>query len=230
MSNVLVIFAKAPIEGQVKTRLCPPLTPAQAAELARCFLIDTVERACTFPEVQVYIAFTPADSENVFRALLSFPVRYLPQRGDSLGKRELNIFLDLKQKGASRIVLVGSDIPTLPLAHIQEAFTLLEDSQCDAVFNPTDDGGYCLIGMRESHSVLFESIAWSTSTVMAETLSRARKHSLTVELAPTWYDVDDHAGLSRLANELKNTNAGTVAPRTHTMLMRLGLFPEHEPE
>ena len=230
MSNVLVIFAKAPIEGQVKTRLCPPLTPAQAAELARCFLTDTVERACTFPEVQVYIAFTPADSENVFRALLSFPVRYLPQRGDSLGKRELNIFLDLQQRGASRIVLIGSDIPTLPSAHIKEAFTLLEDSQCDAVFNPTDDGGYCLIGMRESHSVLFESIAWSTSTVMAETLSRARKHSLTVELAPTWYDVDDHAGLSRLANELKNTNAGTVAPRTHTMLMRLGLFPEHEPE
>jgi rSAM/selenodomain-associated transferase 1 len=230
MSNVLVIFAKAPVEGQVKTRLCPPLTPAQAAELARCFLIDTVERACTFPEVQVYIAFTPADSENVFRALLPFPVHYLPQRGDSLGKRELNIFLELQQKGASRIVLVGSDIPTLPLAHIQEAFTLLEDSQCDAVFNPTDDGGYCLIGMREPHSVLFESIAWSTSTVMAETLSRARKHSLNVELVPAWYDVDDHAGLSRLTNELKNTNAGTVAPRTHTMLMRLGLFPEHEPE
>ena len=230
MSNVLVIFAKAPIEGQVKTRLCPPLTPAQAAELARCFLIDTVERACTFPEVQVYIAFTPADSENVFRALLSFPVHYLPQRGDSLGKRELNIFLDLQQRGASRIVLIGSDIPTLPSAHIKEAFTLLEDSQYDAVFNPTDDGGYCLIGMREPHSALFEGIAWSTSTVMAETLSRARKHSLNVELVPAWYDVDDHAGLSRLANELKNTKTGTVAPRTQALLRRLGLFPEHEPE
>ena len=230
MSNVLVIFTKAPIEGQVKTRLCPPLTPAQAAELARCFLIDTVERACTFPEVQVYIAFTPADSENVFRALLSFPVRYLPQRGDSLGKRELNIFLDLQQRGASRIVLIGSDIPTLPSAHIKEAFTLLEDSQYDAVFNPTDDGGYCLIGMREPHSALFEGIAWSTSTVMAETLSQARKHSLYVELVPAWYDVDDHAGLSRLANELKNTKTGTVAPRTQALLRRLGLFPEHEPE
>jgi rSAM/selenodomain-associated transferase 1 len=230
MSNVLVVFAKAPIEGQVKTRLCPPLTPAQAAKLATCFLLDTVERACTFPETQVYIAFTPAESENVFRALLPFPVHYLPQRGDSLGERELNIFIDLQQGGASRIVLIGSDIPTLPLAHIQEAFTLLEDALCDAVFNPTDDGGYCLIGMREPHSVLFEGIAWSTSTVMAETLARARKHSLTVELAPAWYDVDDRTGLSRLANELSNTKEGTVAPRTQALLRRLGLFPEHEPE
>ena len=101
------------------------------------------------------------------------------------------------------------NIPHCHRHTLKEAFTLLEDSQYDAVFNPTDDGGYCLIGMREPHSALFEGIAWSTSTVMAETLSRARKHSLTVELAPAWYDVDDHAGLSRLANELKNTKAGT---------------------
>lgn len=229
MSNVLVVFAKAPIEGQVKTRLCPPLTPTQAAELARCFLVDTVERACAF-ETQVYIAFTPADSESIFHELLPFPVEYIPQRGDSLGERELNVFLDLQQQGARNIVLIGSDIPTLPLTHIQEAFTFLGDSHCDAVFGPTDDGGYCLIGMREPHSVLFEGIAWSTSTVMAETLSQARKHSLNVELVPAWYDVDDHAGLSRLADELKNTKRGTVAPRTQALLKRLGLFPEHEPE
>src|SRR5581483_5043371 len=142
MSSVLVIFAKAPTAGQVKTRLCPPLTPAQAAELARCFLIDTVERACTLPSIQVYVAFTPAESENIFRTLLPFPVHYLPQRGNSLGERELNVFLDLQERGASRIVLIGSDIPTLPLAHLLEAFTALEDSQCDAVFGPSSDGGY----------------------------------------------------------------------------------------
>jgi len=226
MSSVLVIFAKAPTAGQVKTRLCPPLTPAQAAELARCFLIDTVERACTLPSIQVYVAFTPAESENIFRTLLPFPVHYLPQRGNSLGERELNVFLDLQERGASRIVLIGSDIPTLPLAHLREAFTALEDSQCDAVFGPSSDGGYYLVGMRKVHKELFENVSWSTPAVIAETLSQARKHNLNVELVPAWYDVDDHADLSQLANELKNVSAEIVAPRTYALLMRLGFFPE----
>jgi len=87
MPNALVIVAKAPVVGQVKTRLCPPLTTAEATELFRCFLVDTVARACTVPDVQVCLAFTPADSEGLFRALLPFPLRYLPQRGNSLGER-----------------------------------------------------------------------------------------------------------------------------------------------
>ena len=223
MSNALVIFAKAPIEGQVKTRLCPPLTPAQAAELARCFLIDTVERACSLPDIQVYLAFTPADSESIFRALLPFPVEYIPQRGDSLGERELNVFLDLQQQGARSIVLIGSDIPTLPLTHIQEAFTFLKDSYCDAVFGPTDDGGYCLVGMREPHRPLFEHIAWSTATVLRDTLTQAHHHQLTVKLLPTWYDVDDKSDLHRLAAELSQPHEASVAPRTRALLSRLGL-------
>ncbi len=226
LQNILAIFAKAPIEGQVKTRLCPPLTLAQAAELARCFLMDTVEQACQLPGVEVYIAFTPADSEPHFRKILPFPVKYIAQRGDSLGERELNIFRDLLESSVSRVVLIGSDIPTLPPSHLQEAFFQLENAQCDAVFGPSSDGGYYLVGMRKVHKELFENIPWSTPTVMAETLSQARKHNLNAVLVPAWYDVDDQAALSQLANDLKNTNAGTVAPRTQAMLMRLGLFPE----
>jgi uncharacterized protein len=221
LQNVLVIFAKAPIAGQVKTRLCPPLTLAQTAELARCFLIDTVERACTLPNVQVCIAFTPNNSENIFRALLPFPVEYVPQCGNSLGERELNIFLDFQRRGASRTVLIGSDIPTLPLTHIQDAFTLLEDSHCDAVFNPTEDGGYCLVGMREPHRPLFGNIAWGTSTVLQETLAQARRTNLIVRLLPSWYDVDDAAGLRRLVTELRQDATDSVAPRTRILLNRL---------
>ena len=85
MSNALAIFAKAPVAGQVKTRLCPPLTPEQAADLCRCFLLDTVERMCGLDAVQVFLAITPADSAPLFRSLLPFPVRYQPQRGAALG-------------------------------------------------------------------------------------------------------------------------------------------------
>lgn len=222
MSNILVIFAKAPIEGQVKTRLCPPLTSAQAAELAKCFLIDTVERAYSLPDIQVYIAFTPVDSEPIFRALLPFPVKYIPQRGDSLGERELNVFLDLQQQGVRSIVLIGSDIPTLPLTHIQAAFTFLRDPHCDVVLNPTDDGGYCLVGMREPHRPIFEKIAWSTATVLSDTLTQAKRHQLTVKLLPPWHDVDDVSDVYRLAAELSQSHEASETPRTRALLSRLG--------
>lgn len=225
-SNALVIFAKAPIEGQVKTRLCPPLTLAQAAELARCFLIDTVERACSLSEAQVYIAFTPAHSEPIFHTLLSFLVEYLPQRGSSLGERELNVFLDLQQQEARNVVLIGSDIPTLPLTHIQEAFTFLADPDCHAVFNPTEDGGYCLVGMRKPHRPLFENITWSTATVLRDTLAQAHRHQLTVKLLSPWYDVDEASDVSRLAAELSQSDKASEAPRTRALLSRLGLCVE----
>jgi len=89
--DALVIFAKAPVVGQVKTRLCPPLSVTEAAELARCFLFDTVARTVTLSAARVYVAFSPPESEHIFRALLPFPIEYVPQQGDSLGEREVNI-------------------------------------------------------------------------------------------------------------------------------------------
>lgn len=224
MSNILAIFAKAPLVGQVKTRLCPPFLPEEAAELARCFLVDMVEQACRLPTVQVYLAITPAESEPVFRALLPFPVEYVAQRGVSLGEREHNVFDDLLQRGATRIVLIGSDIPTLPLSHLQEAFDHLEDSRCDAVFGPSSDGGYYLVGMRALHPELFENIPWSTSSVMAETSAQARKHNLNIALVPSWHDVDDRGDLARLVVELRQPNSDTHALRTTACLARLGLL------
>jgi rSAM/selenodomain-associated transferase 1 len=223
--NVLVIFAKAPVAGQVKTRLCPPFSPQQAAELARCFLLDSVERACQLPEVAVYLACTPTDSEPFFRSLLPFPVSYLPQRGHSLGERELNIFVDLFQRGATRIILIGSDIPTLPLPYLRMAFSLLaDDPQCDAVFGPSRDGGYYLVGMRKVHKELFENITWSTATVMDETLAQARKAGLRISFVPTWYDVDDQADMQQLVIELGDPRNSSRAPHTRALLLRFGLL------
>jgi rSAM/selenodomain-associated transferase 1 len=224
MPNALVIFAKAPLVGQVKTRLCPPLSLAQAAELAQCFLVDMVERAYHLPTAKVYLAITPAESEPVFRALLPFPVEFIAQRGRSLGERESYVFDDLLQRGATRIVLIGSDIPTLPFSHLQEAFQRLEDMRCDAVFGPSSDGGYYLVGMRVPHPELFENITWSMPSVMAETLAQAQKHKLNIALIPSWYDVDDKDDLLRLVAELRQSNSDTQAPRTKAFLTRLGLL------
>ncbi len=225
MSNALAIFAKAPIAGQVKTRLCPPLTHTQAAELFRCFLLDTVERMCSLETVQVFLAIMPADSEPLFREMVPFPVRYLPQRGDSLGEREINMLADMLDAGFSRVVIIGSDIPTLPVAHIHEAFTRLEDPACDAVFGPSTDGGYYLVGAREVHRRLFENIAWSTPQVLEQTLEQARLHQLAVELVPSWYDVDTVEDLQRLLVDTREKRDGSNdVPRTRELLRRFGFY------
>jgi rSAM/selenodomain-associated transferase 1 len=225
MSNALAIFAKAPIAGQVKTRLCPPLTHKQAAELFRCFLLDTVEHMCSLETVQVFLAITPADSEPLFRHMIPFPVRYLPQRGDSLGEREINMLVDMLSEGFSRAVIIGSDIPTLPVAHIQEAFTRLEDPECDAVFGPSTDGGYYLVGVREVHRPLFENVAWSTPQVLEQTLEQARLHQLAVELVPSWYDVDTVEDLQQLVIDVREKRDGSDdVPRTRELLKRLGFY------
>jgi len=225
MSNALAIFAKAPIAGQVKTRLCPPLTHKQAAELFRCFLLDTVDRMCSLETVQVFLAITPADSEPLFRHMIPFPVRYLPQRGDSLGEREINMLADMLEAGFSRAVIIGSDIPTLPVAHIQEAFTRLEDPECDAVFGPSTDGGYYLVGVREVHRPLFENVAWSTPQVLEQTLEQAWLHQLAVELVPSWYDVDTVEDLQQLVIDVREKRDGSDdVPRTRELLKRLGFY------
>ncbi|MBI3797603.1 MAG: TIGR04282 family arsenosugar biosynthesis glycosyltransferase [Deltaproteobacteria bacterium] len=225
MPNALVIVAKAPIVGQVKTRLCPPLSAAEAAELFRCFLVDTVEQACTVSDTQVCLAFTPAGSEAIFRALLPFPLRYLPQRGNGLGERLVNIFADLLDEGFHKIVIMDSDSPTLPPSYLQEAFTVLGDLKQDAVFGPCSDGGYYLVGARAVHQGLFENITWSTSAVLTETLAQARHHNLNVALLPSWYDIDNGADLYKLAVELGRLDGSAGVPRTRAFLSQLGLCP-----
>ncbi len=222
MLNALAIFAKAPIAGQVKTRLCPPLTFEEAAELYRCFLIDSVSRACTLADVHVCLAFTPAHSAPLFRELLQVPLRYVPQRGGSLGEREANLFTDLLQAGYGRVVMIGSDIPTLPLAHLRNAFALLADPRTDVVIGPSQDGGYYLLGACQLHPALFENITWSTSTVFAETLEQAQHAGLTVAQVPAWYDVDAEEDLQKLAVELTPPAHAVRAPRTRALLARLG--------
>jgi len=225
MPDALVIVAKAPVVGQVKTRLCPPLSAAEAAELFRCFLVDTVERACTISDLRVCLAFTPVESEALFRALLPFPLHYLPQRGNGLGERLVNIFADLLEAGFSKIVIMDSDSPTLPTMYVSEAFAALSDPATDAVFGPCSDGGYYLVGARTVHTGLFENITWSTSAVLAETLAQARLHQLHVALLPVWYDIDNGADLHKLTVELGRLDGNAGVPRTRAFLSQLGLCP-----
>ena len=197
----LAAMAKVPIAGAVKTRLCPPLRLEEAAELARCFLLDRVEQLADVPGSDRLVAFTPPEDEAELRALVPPGVRIVPQRGADLGARMSGLLADLLGKGYGGAIVVGTDTPTLPTAYLGEAAAALRRGAADVVLGPSEDGGYYLIGLGAPAPDLFVNVPWSTATVYEETLARARAAGRRVSILPSWLDVDRIADLARLRDE-----------------------------
>ncbi len=193
---VLVMMARRPEVGRVKTRLCPPLTPEQAVMLYTAFLHDLVELLRRIPAVHPLIAYTPDTAGDYFAALAPDIARR-PQRGIDLSARLATITTDLFDEGAPAIVIIGSDSPTLPGAYIEEAFAALTNG-ADLVLGPADDGGYYLVGLRRPIPTLFTNVVMSTPTVLHDTLVIAEQLGLRTTLLAPWYDVDTFADLERL--------------------------------
>jgi rSAM/selenodomain-associated transferase 1 len=194
----LVVMAKVPEAGQVKTRLCPPLTPDEAASLARCFLLDRVEQLGEVADSDAMVAFAPRERAADMRALVPASVRLVPQAGADLGARLDRVLTDLLAEGYRAAIAVDADSPTLPTMYLRRACAELRDGAADVVVGPCDDGGYYLIGLRVPMPALFADMPWSTSAVTAETLVRARRLGLRLALLPSWFDVDRAADLARL--------------------------------
>jgi uncharacterized protein len=197
----LAAMAKAPIAGAVKTRLCPPLRPAEAAELARCFLEDRVEQLGAVPAGDRLVAFTPPEEAAAVRALVPPDVRIVPQQGADLGARMNGLLTDLLAEGYAGALVVGTDTPTLPTAYLLEAAAVLRQAAADVVLGPSEDGGYYLIGLRAPAPELFVDMAWSTATVCEETLRRARAAGRRISVLPMWFDIDRIADLARLRDD-----------------------------
>jgi rSAM/selenodomain-associated transferase 1 len=222
---VLVIMARAPLPGQVKTRLIPSLSPEQCAELYRAMLEDTLAMAASVPLYLTYLAFTPSEQADLFRSLVAEGITMLQQRGDNLGHRMANAVRELETK-YSPVVIIGSDLPTLQPEALLQALKELETK--DLCLGPTSDGGYYLVGLRRGCGVVFEDIPWSTPDVLATTLRRAEAAGLSVALLHTLGDVDvieDVAGLETEINRLKHQSGAVIPVQTLDWLQRHeGLF------
>ena len=211
-------MVKAPRAGEVKTRLCPPLTPQEAAGLASRFALDTVANSAG-AGAAVLIAYSPEDGREALDLLLPPGVRRIPQRGASLGARMQCAMEDARAVGYGPLVIIGTDSPTLPSGILHTAITILSTGSSDAVFGPTEDGGYYLAGTRLPIRGLFDSVAWSTPRALTDTLRNATALNLVVELLPAWYDVDTPEDLVRLRAEFKmDTAARERAPQTFEWL------------
>ena len=201
--DALIVVAKQPAPGQTKTRLTPPLSPEQAAQLYECFLRDTLDLMRAVPDVRRAIAYLPIDARDYF-AQLAPDFDLIPQVGADLGARLDQALTHYLEQGYERAVIMNSDGPTLPIEHLRQAFTELA-AGAEVVLGPSDDGGYYLIGLNRPAPRLLREVRMSTSHVLADTLALAREENLRVALLPAWYDVDDAASLARLIAELRHS-------------------------
>ncbi len=201
MSTSLIIFAKSPIPGKVKTRLTPYITPAEAAELYKAFITDIVCNTHKLKCERVTIAYTPSNAEATFHSMCGQSVDYLPQKGYNLGERMKNAFRHSFDKGSKRAVIIGTDSPTLPSSYIRDAFDALKE--VPITIGPTFDGGYYLIGLSEQNDTIFDDIDWSTSKVFGQTLARIQAMNKQLYVLPPWYDVDTPDNLEFLRSHIR---------------------------
>jgi rSAM/selenodomain-associated transferase 1 len=225
------VMAKAPRAGEVKTRLVPPLLPEEAAALSASSIGDVAENflaAGRSVPAHGYVAYSPAGSEALFRALVPPEIGLLAPRRAGLAASLLHAAEDLLAAGYGAACLVNADSPTLPTAVLVEAAETLRRPGDRVVLGPASDGGYYLIGLKRAHAPLFHDIAWSTERVFRQTVARAAGLTLPVATLPLWYDVDDPMSLRWLCDEvlygrrsLPFAAEGYAAPRVARLLRRL---------
>ena len=209
----LVIMAKAPQPGMVKTRLVQYLSASTVTELYRCLLEDTLKLAQSLAGVEVVI-MCPSPDASALAPLAGNGIRVVPQRGEGLAAGLTSAFAQFAAPGQRRVIAFNSDSPHLPASVLETAFDAL--ATCDVVVGPTEDGGYYLIGARTSYPTLFEKDGLGTRNALEGLLDRTRALRLSTGFTEPFYDIDKAEDLIRLAQELQL--APERAPRTAAWL------------
>lgn len=217
--RVLVIMAKAPRPGRVKTRLIPVLSPETVTAFYRCLLGDTLALAQSLGAVEVAI-MCPESDVNELARLAGNEVKVVAQKGEGLAAGLTSVFAHFPEENQRRTLAFNSDSPHLPRSVLEDAFERL--TAYDVVVGPTYDGGYYLVGAKTSHPTLFASDGMGTSSALEKLLSRATDLGLSVALADPFYDIDVAGDLNRLAGELRM--APERAPRTADWLRQQELL------
>jgi len=211
VSTALAVFCKTPKAGQVKTRLCPPLTLEQAAALYQIALDETLQR-CAALACDLVICYS---GEEEYFAQKYPGVQRRPQRGENLGARLGEALQGLLEQGYTKVVLMGSDSPDLPLDLVERAFATLD--AVEVVIAPAADGGYVLLGARNYYAALFDAMPWSSPLLMPQTRAMLRAHGISWEQLRQWQDMDDEDALRALLKR-------SPASRTARYIQEFGLI------
>ncbi len=231
----ILIFAKYPIAGKVKTRLVPPLSFEQAATWHEAAMRAVCERAVYFKQniakvsrynITVVLVGAPDSQLESFRKMNLTGINdYWPQGEGHLGQRLSRAIDRAFNQSADAVVLLGADSPTLPQDHLLQSLSVLESN--DVAINPTHDGGYCLLSLRSPCPSLFEKIDWGSSTVADQTRAQAQAAKLALAELPPWYDIDCFDDFEKMvedfdADELAELESSIALRQlTHELLIQV---------
>ena len=204
----MILFAKAPVPGRVKTRLAAAIGAEPAAELYGAFVADTLAKLAGFKDLADNELHTDIPTD----AWIDSGVTRDLQGAGGLELKLLHALARAIGAGRPQAMVLGSDSPTLPPGHIQR----LLDSAADVALGPSDDGGYYAIACRRVHSAMFAGVEWSTPHVLEQTERAARAAGLSVDRGDLWYDVDGPEDLARLVQE------PVLPPCTRQAVLRIG--------
>src|SRR5258708_4841024 len=211
--RTLVVMAKAPRPGMVKTRLTQSLPVEAVTELYRCLLDDTMALACSLSSVKVAI-MCPASDIKELTPLEGDAVQVVAQKGEGLAAGLTSVFANFAAAGRQRVVAFNSDSPHLPASELDSAFEALIGH--DMVVGPTHDGGYYLVGAKADHPALFDGDGMGTESALEALLARPHGLQLSRGFTHHFYDIHVEGDLHRLAAELQH--APVTAPRTAVWL------------
>lgn len=219
MDAALIVFAKVPRPGEVKTRLTPVLTSSEAAQLYEAFLQDGLQfYGSLSTHVRLYVAPPVPDDLGID---VPHAVDVREQKGDGLGTRMKHAFRTTLDSGYEKASIVGTDHPTLPLPFIRQSFSAL-DPPGSVCIGPSEDGGFYLLGMNAFYPQLFEDMTYSHDSVFTDTLARVGTTDARLTVLPRWYDVDTPAALERMIDDLEDEDV--EAPYTRAMVQQLQLY------
>jgi rSAM/selenodomain-associated transferase 1 len=212
-ADVLVVMAKYPRPGQVKTRLAQRFGAEAACRLYEAFLVDIARRFAGKPFALLWAVDPPRANLG---KIVGAPAECVDQIGADLGQRMRHCFEQILAEGAQRVVMIGADVPHIPESTIDGAFTALTDH--DVALAPSPDGGYCLVALRRPID-LFTPIEMSTPRVFSDTGALIERRGLRLQLLPECFDVDEPEDIDALACLIET--GGANLPRTRSVLAQL---------
>ena len=189
-AKALAVMTKAPIAGAVKTRLQPFLSAEDAADLARALLLDQLLHLRAMESTDLYVAFTPPQQEALVQELAPAPFQILSQSEGDLGMRMHNIFSVLFAKEYKNVILIGADLPPVPLDYFAQAYDYLDGPEPRVVLGPSRDGGYYLVGLNRPMPAMFENMTWSHDQVFTQTVTKLADLRIETRQLPIWFDID----------------------------------------
>lgn len=199
IDSAVILFARDPVLGQVKTRLSSSFDDETILKLYICFVEDSLEKIRQVGNADCFVGVSPENHSGFFNGTESSGMSLFVQQGKDLGDKMRQAFVDRFAEGYKKVVIIGSDSPSLPVSYIEKALA----SEKDLVLGPSTDGGYYLIAMAGRVSEVFGGVAWGTEKVLDETLKNINEANVSLELLPVWYDVDFPEDLQFLKTHLE---------------------------